>query len=99
MKDRSIVLNIMSAKPGEVLERSRTRTVRKDENGKVIAEFRNPTQEDHAVKLTLTALEPYACFDILLNGESAGIKKANAAGILECRIVLPERRNLIVRQR
>ncbi len=99
MKDRSIVLNIMSAKPGEVLERNRTHMVKKDENGKVFAEFRNPTQEDNAIKLTLTALEPYACFEFFLNGEFNGVKKANAAGILECRILLPERKNLLVRQR
>jgi len=99
MKDRSIVLNIMAAKPGEVLERNRTHIVKKDESGKVVAQFRNQTQEDSAIKLTLTALEPYACFEILINGEVTGEKKANAAGILECRIMLPERRNLVVRQK
>lgn len=98
MKDRSVVLNVMSGSSGEVLDRNRTHVVRKDADGKIYAAFENPGQEDNTIKLTLTALSPFTEFETAVNGHKTGMKRANAAGILECRIVLLARQKLTVKE-
>lgn len=89
MKDRTIVLNTMAGENGEVLDRNRMHLIRKESDGTIFARFNNPSQETCAIKLTLTALTPFCRFRILVNGNEECIKKANAAGILECRFQIP----------
>ena len=89
MKDRTIVLNNMSGNNGEVLAKNRTHLIQKGNDGRIYARFNNPSQEIFAIKLTLTARDPFSQFLVRINDGEEGIKKANAAGILECRIPIP----------
>lgn len=98
MKDRTIVLNTMSGEAGEVLDRNRIHLIRKNEDGRIYASFRNPSQEVNAIKLTLTALKPYTEFEILINREEKSRKRANAAGILEFRFPLPGLSQMEIRE-
>lgn len=93
MKEKSIVLNMMQGEPGEILERGRCYSVRKLEGGGARAEYSNLSQEPAVLKLTLTALEPYARFQVLQEPGKPAILTANAAGILEGRFqILPGRK-------
>ena len=92
MKEQTIVLNVMEGMPGEVLERARDYTIRKDDRGMVRATFQNPSMEEAAVKMTLTGLNPGAVFEISIGRQvqSLQFKKANSAGILETKWIIPE---------
>lgn len=98
MKERTIILNTLSGDAGEVLDRNRTHVIRKEADGCIYARFHNPTQEISAVKLTLTALTPYTSFDISINGKPDSKKRANEAGILECRFPLPGLSQMEIRE-
>lgn len=92
MKEQTIVLNVMSGAAGEVLERARDYMIKKDGEGKITAEFQNPSVEEAAVKMTLTGLESGAVFEVTIGREiqSVQFKKANVAGILETKWIIPE---------
>ena len=98
MKEQTIVLNVMEGTAGEVLERARDYTIQKDENGKIRAAFQNPSMEEAAVKMTLTGLNPGAIFEISIGRQvqSLQFKKANSAGILETKWIIPEHSTLQV---
>lgn len=99
MKEKSIVLNMMQGGPGEILEKGRYYSVRKFANGFVHAEYCNSSQEDAALKLTLTALDPYAEFTIQVPKEKPYLLRANAAGILEGRFLVPAGRRIDIDER
>ena len=84
MKEKAVVLNTMSGKAGEVLEKSRSCLIRKDENGLVCVHYSNSAQEEAVLKLTLTALSPDAPFTVD-DGQNCSRIYANRAGILENR--------------
>ena len=92
MKEQTIVLNVMAGMAGEVLERTRDYTIQKANNGKVCAVFQNSSMEEAAVKVTLTGLNPGAVFEITIGRQvqSVQFKKANRAGILEMKWIIPE---------
>ena len=84
MKEKSIVLNMMQGEPGDILEKGRYYAVKKQSDGLIHADYCNSSQEDAALKLTLTALdrqEPYKL-------------RANAAGIFESRFLVPAGRRI-----
>ncbi len=100
MREQTIVLNVMVGQVGEVLERTREYTVRKDEEGRIHASFRNPSMEEAAVKMTLTGLEPGTVFEARMGDRLVGTrKKANSAGILETKWMIPENSVLDVSER
>ena len=99
MKEKTIVLCVMQGGPGEVLDRGRNHVIKKDMDGCIMAEFRNPSQEMAKIRLTLTALRPYSVFDVRLNGSSTGFRRANAAGILESSFLIPETSGLGLSER
>ena len=92
MREQTIVLNTLEGMAGEVLERTRDYTIQKDAGGKVRAIFQNPSMEEAAVKMTLTGLNPGAIFEITIGKQiqSVQFKKANMAGILETKWIIPE---------
>ncbi len=94
MKEKSIVLNMMQGGPGDILEKGRYYAVEKLANGLVHAEYSNSSQEDAALKLTLTALDPYAEFTIQVQKQKPYMLRANAAGILEGRFQVPAGRRI-----
>ena len=55
MKEKSIVLNMMQGEPGDILEKGRYYAVKKQSDGLNHADYCNSSQEDAALKLTLTA--------------------------------------------
>ena len=57
MKEKSIVLNMMQGEPGDILEKGRYYAVKKQSDGLIHADYCNSSQEDAALKLTLTAFE------------------------------------------
>lgn len=99
MREKSIVLNIMQGEPGEILEKGRYYCVRKLPNGLVHAEYCNSSQETAALKLTLTALAPYAQFTIQVQKEAPSFLRANAAGILEGHFQVPGGRRIDIDER
>ena len=83
MKEKSIVLNMMQGEPGDILEKGRYYAVKKQSNGLIHADYCNSSQEDAALKLTLTALDPHAEFIIHVQRQEPYKLRANAAGIFE----------------
>ncbi len=63
-----------------------------NDRGMVRATFQNPSMEEAAVKMTLTGLNPGAVFEISIGRQvqSLQFKKANSAGILETKWIIPE---------
>lgn len=53
-----------AGEPGDILEKGRYYAVKKQSDGLVHADYCNSSQEDAALKLTLTALDPHAEFVI-----------------------------------
>ena len=89
MKEKAVVLNTMSGGPGDILEKSRSCTIRKDEKGLVRVRYGNSASEEAVLKLTLTALSPDVPCKVE-NGREETFIYANRAGILENRFrVLP----------
>ena len=84
MKEKAVVLNTMIGGPGEILERSRSCTIKKDAAGKVQVRYVNSAQEEAMLKLTLTALAPDTAFTVTM-GQEKDLIYANRAGILENR--------------
>ena len=82
MKEKSIVLNMMQGEPGDILEKGRYYAVKKQ------------SQEDAALKLTLTALDPHAEFIIHVQRQEPYKLRANAAGIFESRFLVPAGRRI-----
>lgn len=93
MKEITIVLNILEGCNGEILERTRTHIIRKTDTGAVEGEFLNTTMEESAVKLTFTGLTSKCEFIITTTGrdieKTEERKKANSAGILEFKTIVP----------
>ncbi len=93
MKEITIVLNVLEGQNGEILERTRTHIIRKNDAGIVQGEFLNTTMEESAVKLTFTGLTPRSEFLVTARGreveETTERKKANSAGILEFKTIVP----------
>lgn len=96
MKEKSIVLNVMLGEPGEVLEKSRHCVVKKLDNGHIHIEYENRSQEQAMLKLTLTALSPYARFKAGQDEEQCSILKANSAGIFENHFPVQPGRTLVI---
>ena len=93
MKEITIVLNTLEGKNGEILERSRTHIIRKKADGFMEGEFVNTSVEDSAIKLTFTGLKSMALFQLTTIGREQNKmveeKKANSAGILEFKTIIP----------
>lgn len=94
MKEVTIILNMLEGKDGEILERTRSHYVKKDENGLVKGQFHNRSAEVVAYKFTLTGMQPGLYFDLLCYNKRTKEKlverkRANSAGILEVRYVVP----------
>lgn len=98
MRELTIVLNTMEGNPGEILERTRDYVIRKTEGGSVYGDFRNSSMEDEAVKLTFTGLEPESRFEIAKGSKKqvVSVKKANEAGILELKEIIPLNSNMLI---
>ena len=88
MKEKAVVLNTMIGGPGEILERSRSCTIKKNRDGLVQVRYVNSAQEEAMLKLTLTALEPDKAFSVSC-GSARSLIYANRAGILENRFRVP----------
>lgn len=80
---------MMQGEAGEILEKGRYYCIKKISDDHICAEYSNASQETAVFKLTLTALEPYKSFFVMLEDEEVFILKANAAGILEGRFQIP----------
>lgn len=91
MKETTIVLNTIDSKEGEIIERTRTHVIRKDDAGLLRGEFSNPGIEEAAVKLTFTGLNPNVLFQVSYYEHQIQkeMKKANSAGILEFKAIIP----------
>ena len=98
MKEKTIVLCCMQGKAGEVLDRGRNHTIRRNSDFCIEAEFLNPTSETIRIRLTLSALDAHAVFRILEHGAETGLRIANAAGILESSFLIPEQSRLDLRE-
>ena len=68
--------------------------VKKQSDGLVHADYCNSSQEDAALKLTLTALDPHAEFVIHVQRQEPYKLRANAAGIFESRFLVPAGRRI-----
>ena len=102
MKEKSIVLNMMQGEPGDILEKGRYYAVKKQSadglrcncGSTIHADYCNSSQEDAALKLTLTALDPHAEFIIHVQRQEPYKLRANAAGIFESRFLVPAGRRI-----
>ena len=94
MKEKSIVLNMMQGEPGDILEKGRYYAVKKQSDGLIHADYCNSSQEDAALKLTLTALDPHEEFVIHVQRQEPYKLRANAAGIFESRFLVPAGRRI-----
>ncbi|MBQ7432783.1 MAG: hypothetical protein IJV50_04885 [Lachnospiraceae bacterium] len=94
MKETTIVLNTIDSTCGEILERTRSHLIRKNEDGRIFGEFVSLSIEESAVKLTFTGLKSFAQFEIvyytLENERKEECRKANSAGVLEFKIIISE---------
>lgn len=88
MREKTIVLNTLEGQNGEVLERTKEYVLKKDNNGLMTGDFVNISQEEMAVKLTLTGLSPMAKFCFREEGKALFWYSANGAGILELKQIL-----------
>lgn len=90
MKETTIVLNTIDSKEGEILERTKTHVIRKDDVGLLRGEFINQGIEESAVKLTFTGLQPHVVFAVSSYGTQIQkeMKRANLAGILELKVTI-----------
>ncbi len=100
MKETTIVLNIIDSKEGEIIERTRTHVIRKDDAGLLRGEFSNHGIEESAVKLTFTGLNPRVLFQITFYGQQIlkEMKKANSAGILEFKAIIPAGGKIVIEE-
>ena len=94
MKEQSIVLTLMQGAPGAILDKGRYSAVKKQSDGLVHADYCNSSQEDAALKLTLTALDPHAEFVIHVQRQEPYKLRANEAGIFESRFLVPAGRRI-----
>ena len=78
----------------DILEKGRYYAVKKQSDGLIHADYCNSSQEDAALKLTLTALEPHAEFIIHVQRQEPYKLRANAAGIFESRFLVPAGRRI-----
>lgn len=94
MKEVTIVLNILEGQNGEILERTRTHYIKKGDNGLVEGVFYNRSIEDVSYKFTLTGMDAgsrfcLTCLDKRNNEKEISQKRANSAGILEVKYIVP----------
>ena len=100
MKELTIVANVLSAAPGEILERAREYQIEKETDGFIHGVFKNANMEESAIKLTLTGLRPNTafCFMNTMTLHPVCHKKANTAGILEVKVILPPNTTLTLKE-
>lgn len=92
MKETTIVLNTMESVCGEILERTRSHLICKNESGQIRGEFISWSIEESAVKLTFTGLRAFSKFQILYDTPGCEtreeMRKANSAGVFEFKILI-----------
>ncbi|MGN0298458.1 MAG: hypothetical protein ACI4C1_04635 [Lachnospiraceae bacterium] len=103
MKEVTIVLNILEGSNGEILERTRTHYIKKNEKGLVEGVFYNRSVESVSYKFTLTGMLPGSFFELVClnkrdNGKVVEHRRANSAGILEVKYIVPESHLLFLNQ-
>lgn len=98
MRELTLIVNVMNGKNGDMLECAKYYSIKKEENGKVSCIFKKRNAEAWSVKMTLTALEPYTRFEVRVGNHIQEYKRANRAGILETRLIVPENDSLMVNE-
>ena len=98
MRELTLIINVMNGANNEVLECDKQYSVKKDKDGNVICDFKKRNAEEWSIKMTLTALEPYTRFEVRVGTCIQQYKRANRAGVLEARLIVPENNSLTVCQ-
>lgn len=96
MRELTLIVNVMNGNNGDVLECAKHYSIKKNIDGKIICIFKKRNAEAWSVKMTLTALEPYTRFEVRVGDQVQEYKRANRAGILETRLIVPENNSLTV---
>ena len=96
MRELTLIVNVMNGKNGDMLECAKYYSIKKEENGKIVCVFKKRYAEAWSVIMTLTALEPYTRFEVRVGNQIQEYKRANRAGVLETRLIVPENDSLTV---
>ncbi len=96
MRELTLIVNVMNGNNGEFLEYAKHHSIKKNADGKIECIFKKRNAEEWSVKMTLTALEPYTRFKVCVGNQITEYKRANRAGILETRLIIPENNSLTV---